>query len=297
MINKKNTLIYSIILLFFIHIIINCIYFLYNNKNNLSYNIANFDEKQFKINDKIITYYEKNIKNHSNNNISKNIVLIHGAFESSLNSYNLISESLNTLVNKPYNFNIFLIDLPGHGKSFKTNNFDYSFRNISSCINSLMENLNITDALLICNNFSSSIGLNMISLNDKIFSEILLIDPVFDYNSIWENFKLFSKNKLSLLPSFIILSLNNSSLNLNKYIISYFNNKNSSNKYASKMIKDSTPISTLDIKSSIPIFALINNKKYFNSNYIKNLSNRFSSILFSPYTYSIENIINSRFKN
>ncbi|BAK81856.1 alpha/beta fold hydrolase [Candidatus Arthromitus sp. SFB-rat-Yit] len=297
MVNKKNTLIYSIILLFFIHIIINCIYFLYNNKNNLSYNIPSFDEKQFKINNKTITYYEKNIKNHSDNNISKNIVLIHGAFESSLNSYNLISEPLSTLISKPYNFNIFLIDLPGHGKSFKANNFDYSFRNISSYINSLMENLNITDALLICNNFSSSIGLNMISLNDKIFSEILLIDPVFDYNSMWENFKLFSKNKLSLLPSFIILNLNNSSLNLNKYITSYFNNKNSSNKYASKMIKDSTPISTLDIKSNIPIFALINNKKYFNSSYIKNLSNRFSSILFSPYKYSIEDIINSRFKN
>lgn len=296
LVNKKNILIYSIILLFFIHIIINCMYIFYNNKNNLDHYIANFNEKQFKINNIHITYYEKNIINAYTNK-AKNIILLHGPFESSLDSYNLINESARTLTNQKYNFNIFLIDLPGHGKSSKINNFDYSFRNISSYINCLIENLNITDAVLICNNFSSSIGLNMISLNDKILSEIILINPIFDYNSTWENYRLFIKNKLSLFLSFIILNMNKSSLNLSKYITLYFNNKNSSNKYASKMIKESSPISTLDIKTNVPIFAIINRGKYFNSTYIKNLSNRFLSIMFLPYIFSIEDIISSRFKN
>lgn len=296
MINKKNILIYSIILLFFMHIIINCMYIFYNSKNNLNYYINNFNEKQFKINNTYITYYEKNIINNYSNR-TKNVILLHGPFESSLNSYNLINKSLETLTNLKCNFNIFLIDLPGHGKSFKINNFDYSFRNVSSYINYLLENLNITDTLLICSNFSSSIGLNMISLNDKIFSQIILIDPIFNYNPTWENSKLFIKNKLLLLSSFIILNINKSSLNLSNYTTLYFNNKNSSNKYASKMINESSPISTLDIRSNIPIFAIINRKSYFNLTYIANLSNRFASIIFLPHIFPLEDIIDSRFKN
>lgn len=290
MINKKKTIIYLIILLFFMHFIINYGLFFYNKKYKINFNIENFIEKTFSLENNTITYYERNILN--NDSPLKNIVVIHSPFESSFNSNYILSNIFNIFNDLSNNFKIILIDLPAHGKSFKQNNYDYSFRNISSCILKVLENLNINDIYLICDKLSSNIGLNMISLNDKIFSNTILIDPVFNYNSYLENIKLIMKNKFSTLISFVFLNFKNSEVHLNNYVISYFNNKNSSNKYVKKMILESTPISIKDISSkNINVFAFITNRKYFKSSYLKYLSNNFSIIFFLPHKELVEQII------
>lgn len=270
--------------------IINYGLFFYNKKYKINFNIENFIEKTFSLENNIITYYERDVLN--NDSSLKNIVVIHSPFESSFNSNYMLSNIFNIFNDSTNNFKIILIDLPAHGKSFKQNNYDYSFRNISSCILKLLENLNINDIYLICDKLSSNIGLNMISLNDKIFSNTILIDPVFNYNCYLENIKLSMKNKFLTLSSFIFLNLKNSELYLNNYVISYFNNKNSSNKYVKKMISESTPISIKDVSSkNINVFALVTNKKYFKSSYLKNLSNNFSIIFFLPRKNLVEQII------
>lgn len=290
MINKKKTIIYLIILLFFMQFIINYGLFFYNKKYKINFNIKNFIEKTFSLENNIITYYERDVLN--NDSSLKNIVVIHSPFESSFNSNYMLSNIFNIFNDSTNNFKIILIDLPAHGKSFKQNNYDYSFRNISSCILKLLENLNINDIYLICDKLSSNIGLNMISLNDKIFLNTILIDPVFNYNCYLENIKLSMKNKFLTLSSFIFLNLKNSELYLNNYVISYFNNKNSSNKHVKKMISESTPISIKDVSSkNINVFALVTNKKYFKSSYLKNLSNNFSVIFFLPHKNLVEQII------
>lgn len=291
MINKKNIIICSIILLFFIQIIINVYLLFYNKKFKINFNLENYSEKTFNINENsFLTYYETNTLKDKDS-IDDTLVFIHSPFESSLNSEKILKENFSIYESNGKNFRVILIDLPGHGKSFKENGYDYSFRNVSSTLLSLLENLNINNINLICDKYSSSIGLNMISLNDKIFSTTILLDPIFKYNPFIENSKLFFKNKLLDKIDFINLRLNNNKENLYNYISSYFNNKNSSNKYVREMIKLSTPISTKDISSNINIFALVSTKKQFDSTYLGDLSNNFSTILFLPKSTTLEKII------
>ncbi len=291
MINKKNIIIYSIILLFFIQIIINVYLLFYNKKFKITFTPKNYNEKTFNINENsFLTYYETTTLKDKNS-IDDTIVFIHSPFESSLNSEKILKENFSIYEDNGKNFRVVLIDLPGHGKSFKQNGYDYSFRNVSSTILSLLESLNINNINLICDKYSSSIGLNMISLNDKIFSNTILLDPIFKYNSFIENSKLFLRNKILDKINFISLYLNNNNENLYNYVSSYFNNKNSSNKYVREMLKDSTPISTKDISSNINIFALISTKKQFDSTYLGDLSNNFSTILFLPKSTTLEKII------
>lgn len=294
MIKNKKILIYSIILLIFIHIIINYVYTLYNKMNNIQFIINNFNEKIVKINGNNITFYKTSIINNPDFEKS-NIVILHAPFKSSLNSYYLIENLTTNYQNQYNNFDVFLIDLPGHGKSFKLDDFDYSFRNTAYYINSLIEEINIDNVYLVCDGMSSNIGLNMISLNDKIFSNLLLINPIFKYNYLFEGIKNKVSNDLKLFPSFIKLNINKSIEDFDNYKYIYFNKKTSCNKYAFKMIKESFPISTLDINVDIPIYSFINKRTYMDSKYITSLSNGFSRIIFSPSELNIKNIIKSRF--
>lgn len=282
MINKKNTFISFIIVLFLIHFIISYSLNFYNKKFKVNFSIENFEEKTFTSNEKTITYYEKNILNNSSSQI-KNIIFIHSPFESSINSYYTLSNTFNILNDKSNNFKIILIDLPAHGKSFKIDNYDYSFRNVSSNLVELLALLNLNNINLICDKFSSSIGLNMISLNDKLFSNLILINPIFYYNSLFENIKLSIKNEFLTLNNFLFLNLKNKQNYLKNYTCAYFNLKNSSNKYVRKMIKESTPLSLKDVYiKNINITALITNNFLFKSTYLKHLSNDFSSVFFLP---------------
>ena len=64
MINKKKTIIYLIILLFFMQFIINYGLFFYNKKYKINFNIENFIEKTFSLENNIITYYERDVLNN-----------------------------------------------------------------------------------------------------------------------------------------------------------------------------------------------------------------------------------------
>lgn len=284
MINKKNLFLLFIILLFSIQFIISYSLNFYNKKFKINFNMEIFEEKFFNIENKSIAYYERNILNNTSG-LENIIVFIHSPFESSLNSNYTLLNTFKILNDSSNNYKIILIDLPAHGNSFKEENYDYSFRNVSSYLLKLLEGLNLKNINLICDKFSSSIALNMISLNDKIFSNIILINPIFNYNANFENLKFLSKNKLSLINSFILLNLGKTKKDLyfKDYKINFFNNKTSSNKYSRKMIKESTPLSFKDIScENTNIFALITNKKYFKESYLKYLSNNFSTIFFLP---------------
>lgn len=282
MINKKFLFLYFIFLLVFTHFIINYSLNFYNKKFKLNFNIENFEEKSFNFENKNLAYYERNILNN-NSNLQNIIVFIHSPFESSLNSNYTLSNTFNLFKDSINNYKIILIDLPAHGNSFKEDNYDYSFRNVSFYLIKLLEGLNLKNINLICDKFSSSIALNMISLNDKIFSNIILINPIFNYNPNFENIKFLSKNKLSHINSFILLNSTKKDLYFKDYITNFFNNKNSSNKYVRKMIKESTPLSFKDVSpENINIFVLVTNKKYFKASYLKHLSNNFSTVFFLP---------------
>lgn len=282
MINKKNLFLYFIFLLLFTQFIISYSLNFYNKKFKINFNIENFEEKSFNFENKNLAYYERNILNN-NSNLQNIIVFIHSPFESSLNSNYTLSNTFNLFKDSINNYKIILIDLPAHGNSFKEDNYDYSFRNVSFYLIKLLEGLNLKNINLICDKLSSSIALNMISLNDKIFSNIILINPIFNYNPNFENIKFLSKNKLSPINSFILLNSTKKDLYFKDYITNFFNNKNSSNKYVRKMIKESTPLSFKDVSpENINIFALVTNKKYFKASYLKHLSNNFSTVFFLP---------------
>lgn len=284
MINKKILFLHFIILLLFTQFIISYSLNFYNKKFKINFNIENFEEKFFNFENKNIAYYERKILNN-NSNLENIIVFIHSPFESSLNSNYTLSNTFKLFNDSSNNYKIILIDLPAHGKSFKEDNYDYSFRNVSSYLLKLLEDLNLKNINLICDKFSSSIALNMISLNDKIFSNIILINPIFNYNANFENIKFLSKNKFSYINSFILLNLTKTKKDLyfKNYVTNFFNNKNSSNKYARKMIKESTPLSFKDVSpENINIFALITNRNYFKESYLKHLSNNFSTVFFLP---------------
>lgn len=279
MVSKKNLLIYFIILLCCIRIIIVYSYTFYNKKHEINFSINEFKRESFTINGNEIVFYESLFKKNDSLD-EKTIIILHDIFKSSYDSLEFIKS--NNLTECDHNLKIILIDLPAHGNSFKNNGIDYSYRNISFYINSLIENLDINHPYVICNHLSSNIGLNMISMNDSLIYKLILINPEFYYNPKYVNISNKLYNKMSTLIYFIRLLLYNDDKDLDSYIKCYFNYKKSSNKYAYKILKDSSQISTSDISSNVPINILIDNKYEINPKYIRDLSSKFSSIVISP---------------
>lgn len=278
MISKKKLLIYFIILLCFIRIIISYSYIFYNKKYKINFSINGFEENSFEIDRTSIYFYEATFNREEYEN-PKTLIFLHDIFKSSHDSLHLIKENKLDEYN---NIRVILIDLPAHGKSSKKNNLDYSYRNISYYINSLVESLNITDPYLICNNLSSNIGINMISMNDNLIKKLVMINPNFNYNSRYVILSNKIYNGATTLISFVKLLYYNDKESLDNYIRCYFNYKKSSNKYISKILEDSQQTSPCDMSSSIPIHIFINDKQYINPKSIKNLSENFSSITISP---------------
>ena len=289
--NKKNIIIFSIIILFSIQIIISYGLIFYNKKNKINFNINTYEEKFFTINNNSkLTYYEKDIIN--NDNIEKKtIVVLHAIFKSSFNSDLILSNYFNIYNDFINNFKIILIDLPAHGKSFKENNYDYSFRNTSSTLLKLLESININNIYLLCDGISSNIGLNMISLNDKIFSSIVLINPIFNLNTPIKNTVLQLKNKFMTLKNFAVFNHTKSKDSFKNYTMCYFNEKNSSNQYIKKMIQNSSIVTLKNFSTNINIYVLVTNKFYFTTSYLKNLSNNSSATFFLPNKDVLKEII------
>lgn len=281
LINKKKLLMYLLLFILLFQILISAIFWIYNKNYNIEFSINGFTENDLIVNGHKITYYDKEIINNENE-FMNTIVFIHSPFESSFNSNLKLEKNFDINKGTNSNYKIILIDIPAHGKSFKENNYDYSFRNISSDLIKLVESLNLHNINLICDKLSSSIGLNMISLNDKIFSKVIFIDPVFKYDSNLEILHLSLKNNLLTMLDFLKLNIKKDDISYKNYITSYFNNKNSSNKYVKMMLKESIPVSIKDISSNIKIFSLITNPYYFKSNYLRELSNNTSKTFFLP---------------
>lgn len=281
---------YLLLSLLVIQIFISVFLWMYNKNFKIEFSIKGFKEEYLIVNNHKICFYEKEILNNSNQSLN-NIVFIHSPFESSFNSNLTLENQFNISNDLNNNYKIILIDLPAHGNSFKDENYDYSFRNVSSDLINLINSLNLNEINLICDKFSSSIGLNMILLNDKIFSKLILIDPIFKYNSHFQNTKLPLKNNFLRVSNFLKLNFKKDSESLENYVASYFNNKHSSNKYSRKIISQSIPLSIKDISSNINIFSLITNPYYFKSSYLKELSNNSSTTFFIPKNQNIQNIL------
>ncbi len=240
-----------------------------------------FKENNLIVNNQKITYYDKEIINKEND-IINTIVFIHSPFESSFNSNLKLNLNFDIYKDIDHNYKIVLIDMPAHGKSFKQKNYDYSFRNISSDLIKVIELLNLNNINLICDKISSSIGLNMISLNDKIFSKVIFIDPVFKYDPNLQILQLSLRNKMLTISDFLKMNIKKDNISYENYVTSYFNSKYSSNKYVKMMLKESIPVSIKDITSNIKIFSLITNPYYFQSSYLRELSNNSSTTFFIP---------------
>lgn len=281
---------YLLLSILIIQMIISIFLWGYNKNFKIEFSINGFRKDSSIVNNHEFCFYEKEILNKENET-SNNIVFIHSPFESSFNSNLTLKNEFNISKDLNNNYRIILIDLPAHGNSFKDDNYDYSFRNVSSDLINLINSLNLNEINLICDKFSSSIGLNMILLNDKIFSKIIFIDPIFKYNSYFQNTMLSLKNNFSRILNFLELNLKKDNESLENYVASYFNNKNSSNKYSRKMIKESTPLSIKDVSSNIEIFSLITNPYYFKSSYLRELSNNSSTTLFIPKDQKVQDIL------
>lgn len=292
MLNKKFIFIFSITLLLLLEPIIKYSLNFYNKNFEINFSIENFKENSIPIGDnKHLTYYEMNIFKNEEQPY-KTIIFLHNIFESSLNSNYHLTNTFNIQNVQNYNIKIILIDLPAHGKSFRANDFDYSFRNIASSILKISENLNLENIYLICDKLSSSIGLNMICLNDKIFSNLILIDPSYRNNYNFQNIILNIRNKFLPLSNLCLYYKTKDNKHFENYIISYFNSKESSNKYVKRILKESTPISSENISpEGIKLSFIITNPKGFNSSYLNHLSNNFSSIFFMPKADLINHII------
>ena len=290
--NKKNIIIFSIIILFSIQIIISYGLIFYNKKNKINFNLTTYEEKFFPISNKSkLTYYEKDIINNNNDIEKKTLVFLHDVYKSSFNSDLILSNYFNMYDDAKNNFKIILIDLPAHGKSFKENGYDYSFRNTSSTLLKLLESINTKNIYLVCDGLSSNIGLNMISLNDKIFSSIVLINPTFNLNSPVKNTILQLKNKFITLKNFAVFNHTKSEDSFKNYTMYYFNEKNSSNQYIKKMIENSSIITLENFSTNINIYVLVTNKFNFNTSYLKNLSNNSSATFFLPNKDAFKEII------
>ncbi len=279
MIKKIKLFLYLIILLIGIQIIINYTYVFYNNKHNINLSLENFNESSININDKTLTFYIGKIINNENFNY-ENLIVLHDLFKSSLNSLSTID--LMNLNSNESNYNIILVDLPFHGKSFKEKNLDHSYRNIAYYLNSFIEKLNIENPKLVCDNLSSNIGINMVCMNDTLISKLILINPNFKYNKSFVNITNKLTNKLNTLKYFLGVTLLKKQEYINMYKNFYINDKLSSSNHVTKILKESNPIKINEVPKNIKTDVLINKYNNLNSMYTKDLFSDFNTIIFSP---------------
>ncbi len=136
--------------------------------------------------------YYKDIYYLKRGNGTKNIIFLHGwGWDSSqfLAYTNLFLA----------NYNVYLIDLPGFGKSDK--DVVLSLNDYSICVDDFIKNNNIDNPLIIAHSFGGRIALKM-SEKGYDYKTILISTPGFDLKSINVKFKLLLNRLFNIkLPS------------------------------------------------------------------------------------------------
>lgn len=98
----------------------------------------------------------------------KTIVFLHGFLASCFCFRHLIRELKE-------DYSIITIDIPPFGKSGKSLSFEYSYRNIARTLNCLLQELNITRAILVGHSMGGQIGLHMINDQPEKFELAVLL--------------------------------------------------------------------------------------------------------------------------
>lgn len=115
-------------------------------------------------------YYRKNEFNPEN----KTLVFIHGVSSSS-SAWDLYEKKFET------KYNILSLDLRGHGKSLKYENFDdYQIQNFASDIYELLKELHIEKSILISHSFGTLVALEFMVLHQDMLTKVIFLSP--NYN-------------------------------------------------------------------------------------------------------------------
>ncbi|MEB1809466.1 MAG: alpha/beta hydrolase [Bacillaceae bacterium] len=96
------------------------------------------------------------------------IVLIHGFVSSTYSFRHLIP-------NIAKHYSVVAIDLPGFGKSEKSNSFIYSFHNYANVIFSLLTKLNIKEVIVAGHSMGGQVALYMAKLNPERVKKVVLL--------------------------------------------------------------------------------------------------------------------------
>lgn len=99
---------------------------------------------------------------------TKTIVLLHGFLSSTFSFRHLIP-----LLNEE--FQVLSIDLPPFGKSEKSKQYVYSYKNMALTVIKLIESLNLTDVTLIGHSMGGQIVLNILHFRPKLAEKAILL--------------------------------------------------------------------------------------------------------------------------
>lgn len=111
-------------------------------------------------------HYELYHKDASN--LKPTIVLIHGFLSSTFSFRRLVP-----LLAKEYR--VVAVDLPPFGKSGKSKDFMYSYKNLASVVIELLETLGIKDFILVGHSMGGQISLNIAKLRPELVRKMVLL--------------------------------------------------------------------------------------------------------------------------
>ena len=193
--------------------------------------------------------YYKYFKNPRNKHT---LLFLHG-FTGNLSIWD---EHINQLKDK---YNLLLIDLIGHGKSYSPKRIEeYSFKNQSNKILKIVNHLKISSISIICYSYSISIGGFIFNAIPKKVKTIVFISPYFK-----ENFTFMEKQVLKCIKFIWKYLLPNKKFNLDySKIENYEKPTLKDNKYTLNCIN------TKDVLGSVYSFAnfeKVQNLKNFNT--------------------------------
>lgn len=126
--------------------------------------VLDFERKQIVVNDILLNYYFYNPKNKA----EATLIFIHG-WRSDSSVWSKILEN-----EKFADFNVYMLDLPGFGKSqLKTSGFN--LEQYANTVKSFIDKLGIKKAIAIGHSFGGAVLIKLASLNNNLFNSLILI--------------------------------------------------------------------------------------------------------------------------
>jgi pimeloyl-ACP methyl ester carboxylesterase len=139
-------------------------------------------------------HYWEHLPENYNEATNKTVVMIHG-LSGSLNDF-LYSHVLMNELKKRYR--IILIDRPGAGYSYITNQKIYALENQIEVIKELLNRLNVTNPIIVGHSLGSALALNFAALNPEYEAKYVLLAPLI--YTVWlMNFPLLFMLKITMI--------------------------------------------------------------------------------------------------